>query len=90
MQHNAPIKKCLKHQSDLKEEWLKLGVFPSALFPIIHLTTDVNMIRERVENTRKLSKSLVVGGASVGINQAVFSEQDQVFTVELLAKHFHF
>jgi len=49
-----------------------------ALFPIIHLTSDMNVIRERVENSRKLSKSLVVGGTTVGINQAVFSEQDQV------------
>ena len=49
-----------------------------ALFPIIHLTSDVNVIRERVENSRKLSKSLVVGGTTLGINQAVFSEQDQV------------
>jgi len=49
-----------------------------ALFPIIHLSSDVGVIKERVENSRRLTKSLLVGGITLGINQAVYSEQDQV------------
>ena len=51
-----------------------------ALYPILHLSTDIGMIRERVENSRKLAKSLVLGGSELRVNQAVYAEHEQVIS----------
>ena len=67
----------------------------SALFPILHLATDLPVIKELTDHPRKLARSLVVGGSKLGINQAVFVEKDQVgqnmfernFTLTLFKKN---
>ena len=49
-----------------------------ALCPLIHLSTDANIIKERIKNSRKLLRSVEVGAHSLGLSQAVYSEMESV------------
>ena len=50
----------------------------SALFPIVHLGTELTVIKDLTEHQRRLVKSVVVAGSKIGVNQAIYVEKDQV------------
>ena len=50
----------------------------SALCPIIHLTTDDNVVKEKRQNSRKLMKSVDIGSHSLELCQAVYTEMETV------------
>ena len=48
------------------------------MFPIIHLTSDAGVLKEKKSNPRKLMKNFDLGGHSLQMSQAVFEEFDSV------------
>ena len=55
-----------------------LNNFKLALCPIIHLSTDDNVVKEKIKNSRKLLKSLDIGSHSLELSQAVYTEMETV------------
>ena len=46
--------------------------------PIIHISTDDNVVKEKTKNSRKLLKSIDIGSHSLELNQAVYTEMETV------------
>ena len=60
-------------------EWDRFIVcYLLALCPIIHLSTDDNVVKEKTKNSRKLLKSIDIGSHSLELTQAVYTEMETV------------